>query len=214
MALDGAAKPSCSLISSNGSTNIETQGSKLHKKVKKKILKMNVVTLHLSSNILFGSSLGPRKKHKKSKKLLKRVNSRVLDNDDMESDLGPSTSERTKQVSLVSSLPPKRKGLKNRASDMMAKKATNSSSDSLVNVNGELGERTGNCPVLSADYPLEKNFGSNLAADQMEQTKEPQKTTDIRRDSMQNGLMSMLTRGLEETIGEFLDFAGFNSLFA
>jgi ubiquitin carboxyl-terminal hydrolase 36/42 len=87
-----------------------------------------------------------------------------------------------------------------------AKGNINSNGDCLMDViiDGEFRQRVDESgTVLATDKQLDKNSGSSssLLSNQWEAGRSDG-PKDSKREVMQNGLMSMLTRGLEETVGK------------
>ena len=93
----------------------KTHDSKHGRRFKRKHLKYHLGSLHLSSNILFKVSLSlcKKKKHrrKKCQSAVSRcpTGERLFSRDDMSSDFGPSTSEKSKSVYLVSTCKSRKK---------------------------------------------------------------------------------------------------------
>jgi ubiquitin carboxyl-terminal hydrolase 36/42 len=216
IALDESVKLSSSSIMPNG-LQTEAHACKRHKKLKKRALKCQVASMPKYSRLLSlaSSSLQKKKKHKRNRrhilgvKNLSREN--LLDGDCISADMRPSTSESIRTMPLDST-PPLRKGTKSGskkgAKNAAAKDLVNSNGDCLMDnmIDGELRHRIDqNGTVLASDKPLEKSSdpiaSSSLLADQLEAGR-PNGPKDSKREVVQNGLMSMLTRGLEETQGK------------
>ncbi|KAF8393036.1 hypothetical protein HHK36_021277 [Tetracentron sinense] len=174
-------------------------GHKQHRKLaksKKKLLKCRVASMHLGSNLLFRSSLSLRKKkkHKRSKRraieLRGFTQEDLLDEDCISSDLGPSTSEKTRTVALDSTHSRKH-GAK---SD--TKKGNNNMASSMNMIDGDFRERIGqDSAVLVTNEPSLNNSSTTVNQWPAER---PDSSKDNYRVSEQNGIMSMLTRGLTE----------------
>ncbi|CAK9315073.1 unnamed protein product [Citrullus colocynthis] len=93
----------------------KTLDTKQGRRLKRKHLKYHLGSLHLSSNILFKTSLSLCKKKKHRRKKCGSAVSKcptggsLFSIDDMSSDFGPSTSEKSKSVCLVSTCKPRKK---------------------------------------------------------------------------------------------------------
>lgn len=207
LSVKGIIESSISPITLDGSSRMNApNGSlppdqKLHRKMKKKLLKCRVP---FGSSILFGASLTlQKKKHKQNKKRTKSLKRELVE----EINLGPSTSEKTRDTSLASTHPRKKRARscsEDKHNGNSFKEVSNSNADSLMDVtDGEIREGTDqNGSVLAGDKLPHKSPSSSyglVAANQCD-AREPDGFKDGNRESMQNGLMSMLTRGLEETI--------------
>lgn len=122
------------------------------------------------------------------------------------SDLGPSTSEKTHTIFLVSPCSRRTKA-KSRSikeangADMIDER--NSLGDSLVNAgDGEHRERIAqNNIVLASDKQLYNRSCFSLSVNKSN-AKENSISQDCNRETMQNGWMGVLTRGMEETVGK------------
>lgn len=193
----------------------EAHNCKLHKKLKKKHLKCKVASMQLHSHFLFRASLSLQKKKKHKRNKRRTLNTKnlsrehLLDRDRISADLGPSTSESVGTSSLHLSHP-LRKGTKTtsekRANDVAAKGYINSNGDCSmdVKIDGEFRQRIDESgTVLATDKQLDKNSGSSstLVANERGAVRSDD-LKDSKREVMQNGLMSMLTRGLKETVGK------------
>uniref|UniRef100_A0A2N9HIB2 Gnk2-homologous domain-containing protein n=1 Tax=Fagus sylvatica TaxID=28930 RepID=A0A2N9HIB2_FAGSY len=128
--------------------------------------------------------------------------------DCISADLGPSTSESVGTSSLRLSHPLRKAtkaGSEKGANAAAAAKGNiNSNGDCLMDViiDGEFRQRVDESgTVLATDKQLDKNSGSSssLLSNQWEAGRSDG-PKDSKREVMQNGLMSMLTRGLEETV--------------
>lgn len=212
--LDESVKLSSLSIETNG-LHTEAHNCKLHKKLKKKHLKCKVASMQLHSHFLFRASLSLQKKKKHKRNKRRTLNTKnlsreyLLDRDCISADLGPSTSESVGTSSLHLSHP-LRKGTKTtsekRANDVAAKGYINSNGDCSmdVKIDGEFRHRIDKSgTMLATDKQLDKNSGSSstFVANQWEAVRSDD-LKDSKREVMQNGLMSMLTRGLEETVGK------------
>ncbi|XP_059452991.1 ubiquitin carboxyl-terminal hydrolase 23 isoform X2 [Corylus avellana] len=212
IALDESVKLSSSSIMPNG-LQTEAHACKRHKKLKKRALKCQVASMPKYKWLLLqASSLQKKKKHKRNRRHILDVKNlsreHLLDGDCISADMGPSTSESIRTMPLDST-PPLRKGTKSgskkRAKNAAAKDLVNSNGDCLMDnmIDGEFRHRIDqNGTVLASDEPLEKSSdsisSSSLLADQLVAGR-PNGPKDSKREVVQNGLMSMLTRGLEET---------------
>lgn len=184
-----------------------------HKKHKKKHLVRQGTSMHLSSKILFGASvkLQKKKKHKRTKPCksgIKNLSQEdLLNGDCIHTDLGPSTSEKLRAIiPLDGCAHSRRKGVSGTKSskkkvDKVAKNAETNSNGDVLMVDKDFRERNGqNGAVLAA--VVQQKLTSTVSAGNQVDGREVNGSNDGRNDSTQNGLMSMLTRGLEETIGE------------
>lgn len=173
----------------NESLQVETIVSNTHKKLKKKHVKHQFAKIHFGSRVLLGASLGPRKKRLKAKRC-----SSSTKKDRPTSDLGPSTSEISKPVLLVLEQSQTKKVKSHR------RKVDHEGQKEAMSSSGEVGMRTAeNCAVLASGWQSEKNISSTLKVSDGK-LRVLENANDSKRDTMQNGLMSMLTRGLEETL--------------
>ncbi|KAF8033764.1 hypothetical protein BT93_C0123 [Corymbia citriodora subsp. variegata] len=200
---DVAVNFSAVSATSNELPCVKTLPSKPHKKFKKHI-KYQFASLHLGSNILLRASLRPRKKHKKNKHhrlVAKNLNGKQLNRDLIASDFGPSTSETTEVIPVSSKRRGSKSYSKKRVSDTCSRMTTSSNGDSLVDVmDGAFRDRTTQSDaVLATDSSLKKSTSSQSSAN-LGKSREYESLEDSKSDTMQNGLMSMLTRGLEETL--------------
>ncbi|XP_052182631.1 LOW QUALITY PROTEIN: ubiquitin carboxyl-terminal hydrolase 23 [Diospyros lotus] len=199
-------------LSRVGTTHVlllhEALDPKSQPKLKKKLLKYHIAGAHLSSSILFRASLRlQKKKLKKVKKLSLKIKNNMkehlLEGSCSPTDLGPSTSEGARTFS-GNSIHFQRKELKSvsikKDKSASAKNAVvKSGYDSAEGVlNGEFGHsRLGQNGAVLATNKQHKSTsfaGSQLHDQGFEGLK------DSRGASVRNGLMNMLTRGLEETI--------------
>ncbi|KAF3452960.1 hypothetical protein FNV43_RR03393 [Rhamnella rubrinervis] len=204
-----SAKLTDSSIVKNGSIHVEDFECKSPRKLKKRILKSRVASMHFHSSILFRASLGLRKKkkHKRSKHRnldAKNLRKELLrDTCFFPSDLGPSTSKNTHTKCLVSTrshTKEAKSGSKKEANGAAMRDEINSHGGSWINVvDGEFRERVDrNNTVLASDKQL-KNSSFSLAANESN-VMETGSSQDCERDKIQNGWMGVLTRGLEEKV--------------
>ncbi|KAL2534826.1 Ubiquitin carboxyl-terminal hydrolase 23 [Abeliophyllum distichum] len=174
-------------------------------KVKRRhLLKCRVASMQLSSNIMFGLAFYPQKKHNRRKHLsVQNKNAcreHSLNENYISSDLGPSTSDQSLPESLGHSTFSKRKEAdcgKDKKSSVQnfadnGKVSKGVTSDEFI-------ERVGqNETVLSVDKQLQKGLRSS--SDGKQSTAEGLVCSgDNRTKSTQNGIVNMLSRGLEET---------------
>ncbi|GMP35805.1 hypothetical protein CsSME_00008123 [Camellia sinensis var. sinensis] len=183
--------------------------NKCQQKLKKKLPRGWITSMHLGSSILFGAFLSLRKKkHKKVKRRTVKINNltqkHLLDSVFGSTDLGPSTSEITRTLSL-GSVHSQRKVLKSRPSkkdNIPVPKNVKSSNHDLVEgiIDRDFRDRLGqNGAVLATDKQPQRNCSSPLAGNQFD-ARGSNGSKESRGSSVHDGLMSMLTRGLEETI--------------
>ncbi|KAL0345774.1 UNVERIFIED_CONTAM: Ubiquitin carboxyl-terminal hydrolase 23 [Sesamum radiatum] len=166
-------------------------------KVKRKLFKYQVAAMSLSSNIIFGARFCMRKKtHKQRKRSSQRRNSptgkHVLGGNDLPSDLGPSVSD----VSLPTHSQKKKAecGSDIDNQNLSIKNTGGKGQISSNGINNEFRERVvPDGTTLSA----EKQPPVRQSAAQ-----EPGDSEGYTREMRQTGLMSILTRGLEETTGK------------
>lgn len=190
--------------STNGLLNMESLNQKHMKKSKKKFLKYQVPGMPLRSTLLFMAYLSPRKKnHKRSKRRmlgLKNPNKEKLDKHAVSSDVGPSTPGKAVVFPSASSCAKSR--------TIKAGSDTNfkSNDKSLIEntAEGEFRKRIDmNCAVLATAMQVENISGCGSRVNQFE-VRQADSLQEGKRNQMHNSLMSMLTRGLEETVGKFL----------
>ncbi|KAK7388365.1 hypothetical protein VNO78_23181 [Psophocarpus tetragonolobus] len=187
----------------NRSSNTECLNQKYVKKSKRKFLKYQASSMHLRLIFRYMTYMGPRKKnHKRSKRRSlgkKNSNKDNLDKVAFSSEVAKqSTLGKTDVFLCVSS-----------CSESKATKASyrpganfKSSDESLIenSTEGEFRKRIDrNCAVLASVTQIENISKSGSAARQFE-ARQADSAQDSKRDQMHNGLMSMLTRGLEETV--------------
>ncbi|XAR66764.1 Ubiquitinyl hydrolase 1, partial [Bertholletia excelsa] len=152
-------------------------------KLKKKLLKYQVMTMYFSSSILFSASLSLRKKmHKRIKRRVAKIKKLSLDHlSDREgstADCGPSTSEITKTLSEI--------------------KSPNCNVGE--GISDELGARRDeNGAMLARDKQPQRNCGSSLMGSHQDAFG-ANCSKESRRVSGHSGLMSILTRGLEDRV--------------
>lgn len=198
----------------NGSMHLKTPDCKPHKQLKKKHIKCRMRSLHLVTNNLFRASLSLHKKKKKKKHRMSKRHTSDIKNLTEEQLLeagclsvgqGPSTSDKTQTVFLGPTNPRVRR-VKHSTKKVRDQKAAG---EDVKTSNSE-------CVMDDVDVSFRDRIdqeGAILATD-----KEPQKSSssiakqwdvqrsdslgDNKRDRMQNGLMSMLTRGPDEAIGK------------
>ncbi|XP_059667596.1 ubiquitin carboxyl-terminal hydrolase 23-like [Cornus florida] len=181
------------------------------KKIKKKLLKCQIKSVHLGSNILFGASLSLRKKnsHKRSKrrhlKVKNLTQNHFLDVNCFPADLGPSTSEKARTICLAGSTPPRRKKMKSRSNmrddGAVVKNDANCYGDiSMSLVDEEFRKTVGHCGNMLATDEQPKKYSSSASVGIQWDARGTNGSNDSRRDTTQNAFTSMLTRGVEETV--------------
>ncbi|KAI8570366.1 hypothetical protein RHMOL_Rhmol01G0028800 [Rhododendron molle] len=200
------------VIESVGSSGIRTMhisspigavDRKRQQKLKKKLPKCPINNVHLGSSILFGVYLSLRKKkHKKIKRRVVKIGN-VTKEHLMDSECSPSMSEITRTLSFNGKLHSQGKRLKScstKKDNVAVAKSVKSSDGNLARgmIDEEFRERiVQNGAVLSTDIPPLRNFCFPLTGNESG-ARCANGTKESSGDSVQNGLMSMLTRGLEE----------------
>ncbi|KAL0286455.1 UNVERIFIED_CONTAM: Ubiquitin carboxyl-terminal hydrolase 23 [Sesamum angustifolium] len=161
-------------------------------KVKRKMFKYQVAAMSLSSNIIFGARFCMRKKtHKQRKRSCQRKNSttrkHVLGGNDLPSDLGPSVSDASSPTHSQ-------------------KKKAECGSD--VD-NQNLGDKNTGGKGRTSSNGINNEFrdrvvpdGTTLSAEKQPPVMQSAASEGYTREMRQTGLMSILTRGLEETTGK------------
>ncbi|XP_027329426.1 ubiquitin carboxyl-terminal hydrolase 23 isoform X2 [Abrus precatorius] len=184
----------------NGSLITVSCNQKHVKRSKKKFLKYQLSSMHLRPTFLFMAYLGPRKKknHKTSKRRrlgFKNPNKEKLDKCAFSSEEAePSTTGKTDVFPCVSSCS------ESKTPRASFRPGVNFKSNDENNAEVELRKRIDhNCTVLASVTQLENISGCASVVNQFE-ARQPDSGHGSRRDQMHNGLMSMLTRGLEETV--------------
>ncbi|KAK9274888.1 hypothetical protein L1049_022142 [Liquidambar formosana] len=177
LSVNGSVELSSSSIMMKGT--LQMKDHKPHRKPKKKVLKCRVANMHFGPNILFGASLSLRKK-KKHKWNKRRTLEKLLN----ETDMGPSTSEITRKVSLASTHSRRKRvksGSKSSHNGNTVKEVINSNNDSAMNlIDGEFNKRIGQSGVvLAADKQPEKSSSSSLAANHCD-AREPDISKEIK----------------------------------
>ncbi|KAL0427784.1 UNVERIFIED_CONTAM: Ubiquitin carboxyl-terminal hydrolase 23 [Sesamum latifolium] len=163
-------------------------------KVKRKLFKYQVTAMSLSSNIIFGARFCMRKKtHKQRKRSSQRKNSptwkHVLSGNDLPSDLGPSVSDASLPTHSQKQKAECGSDIDNQ--NLSIKNTGGKGQISSNGINNEFRERVvPDGTTLSA----EKQPPVRQSAAQ-----EPGDSEGYTREMRQTGLMSILTRGLEET---------------
>lgn len=169
--------------------------------VKRRPLKCPVTTKRLSTNIILGAAMGRRKKKHRCGR-----SSRKLEVNHVLSDLGPSTSENSKRLSVGSSTYSSRRANSDKKDKPVGMKSLYGNGYPLRGVNDVFTDEIGqNGKVLSMDTETHKSPCSNSG----EKLSDTGKSCGSKhnREHMENGCISISTRGLEETTGELL-FAG------
>lgn len=191
---DSSVKSSKQLPGANGSLHVEASDCKSHKRLKKKILRRQVVTMHFRSSLFLRATLALRKKKKYKRSKRKPLDTKnlskelLLASNCFPSDFGPSTSEMTQTISTGSA--PQKKEAKSgiEANGTVTKDGISSRGYSLKNVlDAEFEERIGQ----NGSVQTQSGFGSSM------------NQLDARR---KNG-----SRGLEETVGEWFIWNLFSS---
>lgn len=153
-----------------------------------------------------------KKKFKRSRKgkLVSRnlIQKSLVDGESIPADLEPSTSHKY-QTTPSGSLDHPRRGQKKFGSKKKEKSGlvnnivSNPNGDSMTNNKEESVERTAqNGAMLACNNPTEK-FSVSASAGNPLNARGPYYPKHSREESMQNGLMSVLTRGLEETVARW-----------
>ncbi|KAK7265092.1 hypothetical protein RJT34_32708 [Clitoria ternatea] len=173
------------------------------KKSKKRFPKYKVSSMHLRPTFLFMAYLGPRKKnHKRSKCRafgFKNPNKEKLDKRAFLSEDGrPSTPGKTDVFSCVSSC------CDSKASKAGFRHGANFkyNDESLLENDADKEFRRRiehNCAMLASAVQVESKSVCGSVMNQFE-ARQANSIQNSKRDQMHNGLMSMLTRGLEETV--------------
>ncbi|KAG8367586.1 hypothetical protein BUALT_Bualt16G0087400 [Buddleja alternifolia] len=166
-------------------------------KVKRKLFKCQVATMSLSSNIIFGVAISLRKKKlKRRKQLSLQKKSQTLKNplgeNDLPSNLGQPVSDKSLTVPVNHLAPSKKKKAKcgsDYKSQKLSKENINSNTSTSSDViSNEFRERV----VPDGTTPSVSHVRQSAAQG-------PDNSEEYKRESKQNDVMSMLTRGLEET---------------
>ncbi|KAK7329937.1 hypothetical protein VNO77_24119 [Canavalia gladiata] len=178
----------------NGSLNTQSPNQKQVKKSKKKFLKYQVLSMHIRPTFLFMAYLSPRKKknHKRSRHRILGLKNPYKEKLDK---LAFSSEDALSCASSCSYSTATKAGYR---------PGTNfkSNDDSLIedNAEGEFRKRIDhNCGVLASAIQVENMSGCGSVVNRFE-AGQADSGEGSRRDQMHNGLMSMLTRGLEETV--------------
>ncbi|KAL3533084.1 hypothetical protein ACH5RR_006605 [Cinchona calisaya] len=161
--------------------------------VKRRPLKCPVTTKHLSTNIILRAAMGRRKKKRRG-----RHSSRKLELNHVLSDLGSSTSKKYKTLSMSSSTySPRRVECNSEERDkVLGVKSLSGNGNLLKGVNDVFMDKIGqNGEVLSTDRVLHRSSCSTLD----ERLSDTGKLCGSKNNRVENGLISMHTRGLEET---------------
>lgn len=193
----------------NGSIHMKTLDCKPHRKLKKKHMKCRIRHMHLFSTNLFRASLSlkkkKKKKHRRSSSIVKNhIQEHLLEAGCSSIFEGPSTSDKTQTISV---------GSTNRW-EKRVKHGNKKGDKRAVGKNVKISNSE--CVMDTIDVEEFKDRigleGAMLATD-----KEPPKSSDSvakqwdaqRSDSLNDNnsnrmqkLMSILTRGLSETIGK------------
>lgn len=187
---------------------VEDFDCKSHKRLKKKILRPQVVSMNFHSSFFLRASLAlqKKKKHKRSKHKTLNTKTRrkelLMASNCFPSEFGPSTSEMTQTLSTSSTIS-QRKEAKSRvpATGTAQKDGVGSHGDSLKNVvDSEFKERiVQNGSIRATDVQLHSHSGFSSSVNHLNarETGSPQ---DCKR---KNGWMGVPTQGVEETVGEW-----------
>ncbi|KAL2465643.1 Ubiquitin carboxyl-terminal hydrolase 23 [Abeliophyllum distichum] len=177
---------------------------KLQLKVKKKAFKCQVGSMQLSSIIIFGVAFCLRKKNKRRKYcslLNNNLSSENLLDGNVPSDLGPSTSEKSLPASSGHSFYPQRKRVKFGSVDKgKASSVLSSTGNCKVprDINNEVRKRIApNGTILATEKKSQRSLGS--ASERKQSAAEEPSISEGQRRETLNSMMSMLTRGLEES---------------
>lgn len=185
----------------------------------KKLSKYPMMKMQLSSNIFMAASLRVRKKkHKRNKKCIsetRHLSEKILvDANGIPLDLQPSTCkgyQPSGSMALSQRKVKKAKSKRKKKSevDNLVLNCNGNSEMSLTH--GEFAKRDGqNYDVLTQQSLKNCKPGSEVT---QWNVRLDNNSKDSTKKSIHNGLMGMLTRGLEETIGEYLRFSSFLSIF-
>ncbi|KAL2338516.1 hypothetical protein Fmac_012962 [Flemingia macrophylla] len=191
------------LVGSQCNVSVDRHLSREVKKPKKKFLKYQVASMHIRPIFRYMAYLGPRKKgHKKSKRhtvVSKNPNKEKLDRLTFSSeDANLYTHGKTDVAACVVSCSTSKVTKAGHRHGANLK----SNDQSLIenNAEGEFRKRIDHkCAVLASATKVENISRGGSAASPFE-TRQADSAQDSRRNQMHNGLMSMLTRGLEETV--------------
>lgn len=175
-------------------------------KAKKKSFKSRVTKMHLSFMILDPAlGLHRKKKHKRMKHKIgkkKRCDASSLNENNASSDLGPSTSELSH--TLISA--PTHSERKRKKSKVNSNEKPYSAGR-----NGDLLRNTvdvrvlNNGTVLANDKQPQKGSSSASVGNQGSDNKQSKDAKETKGVTTQEGLVNMLTRGLESSVGRWDD---------
>ncbi|KAJ9697595.1 hypothetical protein PVL29_009429 [Vitis rotundifolia] len=192
----------------NGSIHMKTLDCKPHRKFKKKNMKCRMRSMHLVSNNLFRASLSLRKKkkHRRSKRHTSDIKNltqeHLLEAGCLSVGQGPSTSDKTQTSSVGPTNPWGKRvkhGTKKGDKRTAGKDVKTSNSECVMDtMDVEFGDRIGQEGAMLATDKEPQKSSSSVAKQWDAQRSDS--LNDSKKDQMQNGLMSMLTRGLDETI--------------
>ncbi|KAF9612541.1 hypothetical protein IFM89_001408 [Coptis chinensis] len=201
------AEPSIHSRKRNGCFQKEAIGHHgSHQKVlnsKKKLMKPQLASMHLGNKFLLRASLSlhKKKKKKRNKPRCMEIKSHIQDSSDktMASvNLEPLTSQETRMTGLVSTKSKSQKGNSHAEKGSgwrAAKDSQNSNGESGNNIT-RLGER--NCQInseLLSNEPPQK-FSTSSSTEKQWDSRESD-SAQVKR-GLESGVMSMLTRGLQE----------------
>ena len=194
----------------NGSIHMKTLDCKPRRKLKKKHMKFRMRSMDLVSNNLFRASLRLRKKkkHRRSKgrtsEVKNHIQEHLLEAGCSSIGQGPSTSDKTQTISVGPTNPREKRvkhGNKKGDKRTAGKNVKISQSECVMDtMDVEFRDRIGlEGAMLATDKELPKS------SDSVAKQRDAQRydgLNDSNRIRMQNGLMSILTRGLGEAIGK------------
>ncbi|XP_050215299.1 ubiquitin carboxyl-terminal hydrolase 23 isoform X2 [Mercurialis annua] len=162
-----------------------------HKKLKKKLLKRRFSSMHLGLKFFPASlRLRKKKKHRKLKRNASRtqnlIKEQMLESNNSLSEVGPSTSKMSMSISLNSTHSQRRR-------------ATSRSKSSVMDVVDEKSEKRNN---QNRDAKtVDKDLKNSLSTSELNQhnVRVIECAETSRKNMSGNGMMCMLTQGLEET---------------
>ncbi|XP_022937768.1 ubiquitin carboxyl-terminal hydrolase 23 isoform X1 [Cucurbita moschata] len=184
----------------------KTLDSKHGRGLKRKLLKYPSGSLHLSSNILFKTSLSlcKKKKHRRKKRQSPGSKSLTVESlfsrNDLSSDFGPSTSEKSKSICLVSKSRKKDKHGSRESNGNCARKEGHKV-ESVTNIVDKEGEKrsTEVHSVVATMNTLNCSTHSIIVANHNESV-ETNGLKDRKRSSNQDGSCRALTNGFQDTV--------------
>lgn len=191
----------------NRSLDMDVSNSKRLKKSKKKLLKYRVSSMHLGSNFFFMASLSVQKKKLKKSKC-RTTHMKNLDKENL--DRQTSSYVRSSMHGATGVVPLGSSRFECGATKSVYTKEA--SHRTPLNSNGESPMESvsdgvfskrihQNSAVLATTELVEKNYGCGSLVNRCEVTNSSS-LQNGKRDQMHNGLMSMVTGDLEETVGK------------